>query len=83
MISEAICARRATIGVFPIAHDFKPDERQYRDFMVSNNWCRFLALADLTPEAFLQAVSDVTPLTENHLDVLADKIAARLPGLFA
>ena len=83
MLSEAVCARLPVVGVAPRQHDFKDEEREYRAFMRDQNWCRFVPLAELTPERFQSALAEVHPLTENHLDRLAAQIAERLPQLFA
>lgn len=83
MLSEAVCARLPVVGVAPAEHAFKDEEREYRDFMLREGWCKFLALAALTPETFAAALSEVRPLKENHLDRLAGDIARRLPQLFS
>ncbi len=83
MLSEAVCARLPVVGVAPREHAFKDEEREYRDFMQAQGWCRSLALADLTPATFHAALAKVDPLRENHLDRLAGQIAGRLPQLFA
>lgn len=82
MISEAVCARLPVLGVAPDHHGFKDDEREYREFMSKQGWCRFIKLADLSPELFVSELAQVTPLESNHLDLLADQLAKRLPDLF-
>ena len=82
MISEAVSARLPVVGVAPAAHKFTDEEQLYRDFLIGNNWCRVLPIADLTPDAFAQALSEITPLQENPLDALAAKLKQRLPELF-
>lgn len=81
MISEAICARRPVVGFAPLSHSFKRDEAEYRQFMLTNRWCRFLPLADLTPDSFLAGLAEIAPLQDNHLDKLADQLQDRLPFL--
>lgn len=83
MLSEAVCARLPVVGVAPADHAFKTEEREYRAFMLREGWCRFVSLAELTPERFLAALAEVHPLTENHLDRLAGELETRLPHLFA
>lgn len=83
MLSEAVCARLPVVGVAPTDHGFKDEEREYRAFMLREGWCRFVSLAELTPERFLAALAEVRPLAENHLDRLASELEARLPTLFA
>jgi mitochondrial fission protein ELM1 len=82
MISEAVSARLPVIGVAPTAHRFTDEEQLYRDFLIGNNWCRVLSIAELTPETFAQALSEIEPLQENPLDALAAKLKQRLPQLF-
>jgi mitochondrial fission protein ELM1 len=82
MISEAVSARLPVVGAAPGAHNFTDEEQQYRDFLVRNNWCRVLPIAELTPDTLARALSEITPLQENPLDALAAKLKARLPELF-
>lgn len=82
MLSEAVCARLPVVGVAPVKHDFKDEEREYRALLTAEGWCRSLPLAELTPETFLRSLAEVRPLAENHLDRLATALAERLPELF-
>lgn len=82
MISEAVSARLPVVGVAPEAHAFKPEEADYRRYMMRNDWCRFLALSELTAETLGQALDEVRPLAENPLDLLAGRLKERLPALF-
>jgi uncharacterized protein len=82
MISEAVSARLPVVGVAPAAHRFTDEEQNYRAFLVANSWCRVLPIAELTPESFAQALSEIEPLKENPLDALAAHIEQRLPELF-
>lgn len=83
MMSEAVCARLPVVGVSPRQSGFSEDEREYRDFMRSQGWCRFVSLAALSPATLMAALADIEPLRDNHLDVLADALSERLPELFA
>ena len=83
MISEAVCARLPVIGFSPRQHDFKPEEAEYRSYMQDNHWYRSLPLSELTPDQFLDALSAVQPMQDNHLDCLASLVRAHLPQLFA
>ncbi len=83
MISEAVCARLPVIGFAPRQHDFKPEETEYRSYMQDNDWYRSVPLAELTPDRFLDALSAVHPMQDNHLDRLATMVRERLPQLFA
>jgi mitochondrial fission protein ELM1 len=83
MISEAVSARLPVVGVAPRAHRFTDEERSYRDFLMQNGWCCVLPIAELTPDAFARALSEITPLEENPLDALAANLKRRLPQLFS
>jgi hypothetical protein len=82
MISEAVSARLPVVGVAPAAQRFTDEEHDYRAFLVKNNWCRVLPIAELTPISFARALSEIEPLQENPLDALAAKLKDRLPQLF-
>lgn len=82
MISEAVSARLPVVGVSPARYRFTEEERLYRDFLMTNDWSRTLQIDDLSPETFLRALSEIEPIQENPLDVLAEKLKARLPQLF-
>lgn len=82
MISEAVSARLPVVGVAPAAHSFTDEEQDYRNFMIANGWCRVLPIAELTPDSFATALSEIEPLRDNPLDALAAKLKARLPELF-
>ena len=61
MISEAVSARLPVVGVAPQAHRFTDEEQDYRSFLVDNNWCRVLPIAELTPASFAGALSEIKP----------------------
>jgi mitochondrial fission protein ELM1 len=82
MVSEAVSARLPVVGVAPAAHRFTDEESAYRAFLMRNNWCRVLPIADLTPESFAVALREIEPMQENPLDALAAKLKERLPALF-
>jgi uncharacterized protein len=82
MISEAVSARLPVVGVAPAAHRFTDDEKDYRGFLIRNDWCRALPIAALSPAAFAGALSEIEPIKENPLDALAAKLKVRLPALF-
>lgn len=81
MISEAVSQRLPVVGVSPAAHSFKKDEAEYRALMLASDWCRFVPIAELTPERFRSALCEIKPMRENHLDRLADALVDRLPEL--
>jgi len=82
MISEAVSARLPVVGVAPARHRFTEEETLYRDFLMRNGWSRVVSIADLTPDTFAKALSEIEPLQENPLDALAAKLKERLPQLF-
>ena len=82
MISEAVSARLPVVGVAPSAHRFTDEEKASRNFLMENGWCRVLPIAELSPEAFAGALSEIEPLQENPLDALAAKLKESLPELF-
>ncbi|MBE3110657.1 MAG: mitochondrial fission ELM1 family protein [Acidobacteria bacterium] len=82
MISEAVCARLPVVGVAPMAHRFTEEEAAYRNYLIKNDWCRVLPIAELTPERFAAALSEIVTLRKNPLDTLAAKLKERLPELF-
>jgi mitochondrial fission protein ELM1 len=82
MVSEAVSARLPVVGVAPAAHRFTDEEQAYRAFLVQNNWCRVLPIAELTPESLARALSEIEPIKENPLDALAASLRDRLPQLF-
>ena len=82
MISEAIAARLPVIGVSPQNHSFKAEEAEYREFLLKQDWCRYLPIASLDADAFGGALSQIMPMRENHLDKLAAALKERLPKLF-
>ncbi len=83
MISEAAWAQLPVIGVSPAHHAFKPEEREYRQLLARNNWCRFLPIARLTVDEFAKVLGEIKPIDENPLDRLARDLKKQLPELFA
>ena len=81
MLSEAISARLPVVGVAPEHHSFKAEEGEYRQWLLQNDWCRCLPIADLDLTAFGRALGELRPMAENHLDLLAVEIDKRLPQL--
>ena len=82
MLSETVCARLPVVGVAPKVHAFKDDEREYRAYMRDQGWCRFLPIAELTPDRLKAVLAEIRPLAENHLDRLARELEERVPELF-
>lgn len=83
MISEAVWMRRPVIGVAPAEARFTERESWYRDQLVKNGWTRTMPIADLSPQRVTALFAEITPLTGNPLDLLAETIKQALPTLFA
>ena len=83
MISEAIAARIPVIGLTPEIHSFSPQEQEYRHYLQHNNWTKSLSIATLSPQTIEQALAGIIPMKENHLDLLAERLAQRLPALLS
>ncbi len=83
MISEAIAARLPVIGITPKVHNFTAQEQEYRHYLEQNNWTKTLAIASLSPEIIEQTLTQIHPMQQNHLDLLAEKLKQRLPGILS
>ena len=83
MVSEAVSARQPVIGLRPEVFDYKSEEAEYLDFMTARNWCRFMGLEMFDAQSFMAALQEITPMSHNHLDVLAKVLMDKLPDLFA
>ena len=81
MISEAIAAQLPVVGLVPDIHQFTPQEKEYRQYLQQNNWTKSISLATLDLEILNQKLSQIIPMKENHLDILAEKLKQRLPDL--
>jgi mitochondrial fission protein ELM1 len=82
MISEAVGSGLPIVAVRPAAGRLAPQEREYRDLLAGRGWYRALPLSELSPDAFLAALEEITPPARSPLDALAEAIARRLPQLF-
>lgn len=82
MLSEAISARLPVIGVAPSQHAFKPEEAEYRQFLLENGWCRGIEIEALDVPAFEAVLGEIKPLDANPLDKLAADIKGRLTPQF-
>ncbi len=83
MISEAIAARIPIIGLTPAVHSFSPQEQEYRHYLQNNNWTRSLSIDTLSPEVIKRTLAEIIPMKQNHLDLLVERLAQRLPGLLS
>lgn len=73
MVTEAAVAQRPALALRP------RDVRPYRDDeavdgLVAEGWLAMLPLAECNADRLLRSVSALKPMTENHLDRLADRI---------
>lgn len=82
MLSEAISARLPVVGVAPRQHAFKPEEAEYRQFLLENRWCRGIEIDALDVPEFEGALAEITPLDVNPLDKLAADIKGKLTPQF-
>ncbi len=83
MISEAISARLPVVAITPEINSHTDNENQYRLFLQSRNWTRTLAISELDENSLAMALSEINPMQENHIAVLAEKLKTRLPDLLA
>lgn len=81
MVSEAVWVRRPLIAVSPASSTIPPAELEYRRYLEENGWARSAAIADLSVDGVLKALAEIKPLDANPLDLLAQTLFERLPGL--
>lgn len=77
MITEAVAAQRPVIALKPRSTSPTPDDEAVAT-LVEENWLRSLSLGSATPEAIDQSMRAISPMRENHLDVLAQTVLTRL-----
>ncbi|MDP2355870.1 MAG: ELM1/GtrOC1 family putative glycosyltransferase, partial [Beijerinckiaceae bacterium] len=76
MITEAVAAQRPAIALQP-AHTKPHADDEAVETLVRDNYLRILPLADATPQSLALALMSLTPMRENHLDLLAKTIFSR------
>jgi mitochondrial fission protein ELM1 len=81
MVSEAVWARRPMIAVSPASSTVPASEQEYRRYLEASGWARSIPIAELTVDGVLAALSDIKPLEANPLDLLAETLFEKLPGL--
>lgn len=85
MITEAIVARRPVIALAPHARKLAGDELEYLEGLVASGWLRTVPIASLNEATVRAALGEVTPMRDNHLELLAQalrrKLTDRLPQL--
>ncbi|MEL7543414.1 MAG: ELM1/GtrOC1 family putative glycosyltransferase [Pseudomonadota bacterium] len=81
MLSEAIAARLPTIAISGSDHWLDAGETRYREFLSAQGWTRSLAMAGLAPQTCAEALRQITPRSDNHLDELANMLRVRFATL--
>jgi hypothetical protein len=78
MITEGVAARRPVIVLAPErTKPFRDNEAV--DALAADNRLAVLPVRETTPEQIAAKLESLTPMTENHLDRLADIVAAVMP----
>jgi mitochondrial fission protein ELM1 len=83
MITQSVCACLPVVTVASEARRMEERELEYRAYLTRRGWLRALPFSQLSPEAFLDALAEVTPRKTGALDDLAAALAQRLSGLLA
>lgn len=73
MITEAVAAQRPAIALRPARTTPHADDEAV-ETLTKDNYLRVLSLADASPQALDSAFASITPMRENHLDVLAGTV---------
>lgn len=76
MITEAVAAQRPAIALAP-AHTKPNADDEAVETLVKDNYLRIVPLVDATPQTLDAALMSITPMRENHLDILAETILSR------
>lgn len=80
MITEAVAAQRPAIALRPAATKPHADDEAVA-MLAADNYLRVLALDEASPAALDEAFAAITPMRENHLDVLAETVLSRIGAL--
>ncbi|MBY0227093.1 MAG: mitochondrial fission ELM1 family protein [Hyphomicrobium sp.] len=83
MMSEAVWMRRPTVALRPADMVLPPNEVEYRNWLQERHLFRELGLGDISPERYVTALREVTPMAENPQEELAKLLAGKLPAVFA
>ncbi len=81
MLSEAVWMRRPVLALAGRELTLTNKESAYRDWLQSMGWMRTLTLQSTSAAGLVDAFTDVSPMSENPLDRLADELHKRLPEL--
>lgn len=76
MITETVAAQRPAIALAPANTKPNADDEAV-ETLVRDNYLRVLALEGATTESLDAAFASITPMRENHLDLLAETILSR------
>jgi mitochondrial fission protein ELM1 len=83
MVSEAVWMRRPTVALRPADMLLPKNEVEYRSWLEERHLFRELVLEDVSPERYVTALREVTPMAENPQEELAKLLAGKLPAVFA
>ncbi len=76
MITEAVAAQRPAIALQPASTKPHADDEAI-ETLVKDKYLRVIALSDASTDALNSAFASITPMRENHLDILAETILSR------
>jgi uncharacterized protein len=78
MLTESICARRPVVSLQPDLFDGSEDEKEYLVHLEREGWMVRVKLSGVDLNSVKSCLQSLTPMQENHLELLAEKIADRL-----
>ncbi len=82
MISEAVCCRRPVIALAPANTRMPSDESAYLTYLESKGWLKRTALdGTLSLNSIRDDCARLSPMTFNHLHILAEKLKQSVPCL--
>ena len=82
MISEAIAAGLPVVSL-TATKTLELSDRDYLELLRTRKWYSPMPMDNLADATLTSAARQCTPLTENHIDLLAGKLFARIPELIA
>ncbi len=82
MVSDAVAAGLAVVGLAPSQQRLTANEREYRSILGARGGYASVALAAITPAALLDRLARLEPLKDDPSEALAALLAQRLPQLF-
>ena len=80
MISEAIAAGLPVVSL-TAAKTLDLSDRDYLDLLQARTWYSPLPMGHLSDSALIAAAKQCSPVTKNHIDLLADRLFAQIPQL--